>query len=280
MDGENNISINRPDWSENITRYLSEFIALASKFFGLKNIISGILFGSHTKNDVIPISDCDLLLVVDNSIERKEIDRYRPLFNALGIKHGLRKQPTNIIDKILTHIENHTGMFVNYFISSSKDFKEKNATRIFSVSTILGWLLAPLKIVLGSSIQNAYTFFGKDLVSDWVPEIPRATQIIKSLIMNIILVLGSLFIAPVTRTAGKYILEASKWTLYASYYYLFQESPVISSAIEAFKQMGVSNPFLLRFRYYRHKNSVNAKFFLENLFQIIKIHIKALEFRE
>ena len=280
MDGKNNISTIIQDWPDNITRYLEDFIKLASRIFGPKKIISGMIFGSHSKNEVIPISDCDLIFIVDNSITREEIDESRPLFNALELKHGLRKQPTNIIEKILTHVEKNTGMYVNYFISSYKDFNERNATKIFSLSTILGYLLAPLKLVLGSSVRDAHTFFGKDLVSDWIPEIPRATQIMKSLMMNIALALGSIFIAPITRSANKYTLEACKWTLYASYYYLFQKSPFLSSAIEIFKNIGISKSFLLRFRYYRQKNSVNVMFFLENLFQVIKIHVKALVYRK
>jgi hypothetical protein len=213
--------------------YLSDAILLSKRLFGRNNVVAGIIFGSRVKSGMSKMWDYDIILLVSNEISRNQIICSRKYFDALVVKHGLKDENHGIIEKILHKVEKITGMFVNYFICNINAFNKGNAIEIFSVSHFLGKLLAPMKIVIGSALLKHEIFFGTVNKQKWEFEKLKVFEVVKSLIMHVLLILGSLIIAPISKSGRKYVLEACKWSLYACFYYMFHKTPTIQKSLNS-----------------------------------------------
>lgn len=265
--------------NKRISPYLSDAIRLSKRLFGSNNVIAGIIFGSRVKSGISKISDHDIILLVSNEISRKQIIHSRKYFDALVVKHGLKDGNRGIIEKVLHKVEKITGMFVNYFICNINAFNKGNAIEIFSVSHFLGKLLAPMNIVFGSALQKYELFFGTVIEPKWEFEKLKVYDVVKSLVMNVLLVLGSFITAPISKSGRKYVLEACKWSLYACFYFIFHKTPTIQKSLNIFKKFGISDQYLSDFNNYRNNNTFHPKFFIQTLIQSIKLHITAIKYR-
>ncbi|MHA1733150.1 MAG: hypothetical protein ACTSU5_14480 [Promethearchaeota archaeon] len=262
--------------------YLADVVTLAGRHFGEQNIVSGILFGSHAKRQTSAVSDCDTLIVVDDSVRRRQIRRARPDFYALEIKYRFNDKKEKLIGGILRSVEATTGMFKSFFIAKRRDLEKKDFARMFSLNYLFARLLAPDKLVLGSLGCSAKTFYGEDLLHELRSVKPTTIQFLKNFFTTVLISLSSSLIMPVTpKRDARYHLEAVKWALNGSYYYLFNGSPTLDTILSRYERLGiVKRKFAALFRKLRQNPRMTPKFALRGLYYILRIHAKSLQLKK
>jgi len=267
--------------------YINDAVAIIKREIGIDGIVSIILFGSQlhlneNQNESTKISDCDLLIIFKDSVSNnliRKVDRY---FVALEYKHNFRKENTNFVNRIASFINQTTGMFVSHFLTKKKHWENCIFHKIFNVNKIISDLLAPKKLVLCSVVTNSDILYGLDLREGVKKRIKISPlDMIKSVCMNLIL---SLFAIPLSllnsSDSAKYQLEAVKWTLKASNYYLFKDSKPINATIKRFISLERSErnkrkaeKYYRKFLNLRKNPNVDLGFTLQSPFRIIKIHL-------
>lgn len=195
---------------------IETIINFLSKKVGANKISSVIIFGSFLDGSASPISDIDVLVVLRSS-DRRIIRKAAAVLRSLE----KRKPPSSLIEMVLEGVKAKTGMFKSFFVCSEDDLRSGDFPAIFSLSRVMCLLLAPSKLVLGSVIDGAKVVYG-DIQLPPPPKFGLA-QILKSLIMNLILSMAAIIIAPFVKEAAKYSMEAGKWSVMASYYYTFRK---------------------------------------------------------
>ncbi len=266
---------------DRVTSYLDDVIKLLERKLGRGMVISGIIFGSHIREaGSKPISDCDVLVVVKDSVPRASIKAVQPLLRALEIKHGFARYHSGLVDGILRVVESSTGMFVSHFICREADLRRQDFARIFNTNKLVTLALAPWKIVMGSVGNNSRLFYGVDLRHFLRDIRPGPIQIAKSLMMNYCLSLGNIAIYPLRKTNYKYTLEAVKWSVSASGYYLFGNGNNIGKLVPIFANLGVSPRFMEQFLHYRDHPRRDPKFALRAPWVITKLHTLTLRLKK
>ncbi len=202
----------RPDTYSETIKTVVEYL---SKAVGAHEISSIIIFGSFLDGAVSPVSDVDILVVLRSNV--KEV--IRKATSALRCLEK-RRPPSSFIEMVLEGVKSRTGMFKSFFVCSEEDLRSGDFPSIFSLSRTMCLLLAPSKLVLGSVIDGAKVVYG-DAQLPPPPKVSSA-QLLKSLAMNLLLSTVALIIAPFTKEAAKYSMEAGKWSIMASYYYTFR----------------------------------------------------------
>lgn len=265
-----------------VHNYLSDVLRLAARHFGENHIISGVLFGSHAKKQASVVSDCDTLIVVDNSVKRSQIRKARPDFYALEIKYSFNEKKEKFIGGILRSVEATTGMFKSFFICKEKDIDRQDFARMFSLNYFFAKILAPSKLVLGSLGKSAKVFYGEDLINKINNIDPPAGHFLKNLATTILISLSSSLIMPVTpKRDARYHLEAIKWALNGGYFYLFKSSPTLSKILRTFIKLKIIPlKFAQRFQFLRKTPRLNPMFALQSLYHIIRIHTKSFGLRK
>lgn len=271
--------------------YINDAVAIIKREIGIDGIVSIILFGSQlylneNQNESTKISDCDLLIIfkdrVSNNLIRK-VDRY---FVALEYKHNFRKENTNLVNCIVSFINQTTGMFVSHFLTKRKHWENGIFHKIFNVNKIISNILAPKKIVLCSVLINSDILYGLDLREGVKTGIKISLlDMIKSICMNLII---SFFVIPLSLlksfNSPKYQLEAVKWALKASNYYVFDDSKSLDAIIKRFISLEKSDrnkrraeKFYRKFLNLRKNPSLDLGFTLQSPFRIIKIHLLGIQ---
>jgi predicted nucleotidyltransferase len=266
--------------------YLKDSINLINSKIGIEYLNALILFGSQNIGDTSQISDCDILIITRNSISDKTLKDLKRYFSSLEIKHGYKEQIRGFIDRIMRAFQTTTGIFVSHFITNLKSWKQKKFSKIFSVNKIFSFLFAPRKLVLQNVIASSkflYKSNGIDKKSENRFSHPKSIEIIKSLMLNLILAMGSVSICPFAKDSIQYLLESIKWSLRAFNYYIFADSAQLTTIIDRFKYLEdsyrkkrKSEQFLHSFIRLRENPQIHFKFILKTLFMIIKIHSKPL----
>ncbi len=187
-----------------------------SKTVGLDEVSSIILFGSILDGEQSPISDIDVLVVLKES-DKDTIKR------AVATLKRVEKSklPSSLLELILNSVKEKTGMFKSFFVCGEEDLEKGKFHAIFSLSRVMCSLLSPSKLVLGSVLDGAKVIYGAARLPP--SQNPARAQLIKSLLMNLLLSISALLIAPFTEEAAKFSMEAAKWSAMASYYYKFKK---------------------------------------------------------
>ena len=105
-------------------------------------------------------------------------------------------------------------------------------------------VLAPWKIVMGSVGNHSRLFYGTDLRPFLRDPRPGPIQVAKSLAMNYCLSIANILIYALRQSNYKYSLEAVKWAVNASGFYLFGNGNNIPKLAPFFADLGVSPHFL------------------------------------
>ncbi len=260
-----------------VRKYLGEAFSLLFSYLGERSVVGLYLFGSALGGEFSASSDFDFLVVLGDGVTVKQIERVKSLLEGLEIKHGLREEKFSILGKVLRAIERSTGMFESHFVCRKKDLLRADFPRIFNTSPLMSKLLAPSPIVLGSVLSRIKRLYGEDLHQKVA--IPKATPftIIKSLAMNLLLSLFSLILYPFSSRANKYEMEAAKWSIMASYYYLKKRGYTLTQAAKHFTKLGISKTYLKRLLQLRNNYHNDIHFGLATPLQILKIHTKTLK---
>ncbi len=287
------IGSNLIDINEQSRNYIYDVILLVNKEIGIDKILSIILFGSQMKNhhqrrENTVISDCDLLIVFNDNVSTSFIRRMEKYFIALENKHNFRKYNSKFVNKMLDVMQQSTGMFVSHFLTKKTYFEKGTFHKIFSVNKILSDIFAPKKLVLSSVVDNSTVLWGEDL-RDLVKEKVEIEpfDMVKSITMNLLISLLCILFSPLKIFKPKYQLEAIKWSLRASNFYVFEDSKSLETIIKRFTIFEKSTGYKRRaYRFYskflelRHNPYNDLDFMLRCPFRIIKIHIKGILFKK
>jgi len=169
-------------------------------------------------------------------------------------------------------------MKISGFICRESDFISWNFPNIFGSNKILSRLLAPKRAVLYTILNNYKILYGEDpfrelRVSKNLLK-SSISDILKSFVMNFLLAMGALFIAPLYRKAYQYSMEAIKWSLLA-YSYATNKTPSILKLVRDLK-----NKLPAIYSIHQDKNPevqpTSPLFYLETLRIVLKLHLLSL----
>ena len=144
-------------------------------------------------------------------------------------------------------------------------------------------LFAPGRIVLNSVISNNKEIFGLSLNKIIIKDrIPNRYDVLKNLIMTSLISFFAIAILPFRKlNAMKYQLEAIKWSLRASNYYIYKDSKSLKLIInqllnnEKLKKKKNHRIFFNIFLDLRIKIKKNINFMLKSPLEIFNIHKNA-----
>jgi predicted nucleotidyltransferase len=266
--------------------YISDVITLIKNEIGIEKITSIILFGSQNSNNHENTfnSDCDLLIVFDNSVSNRNIRNVEKYFMSLEVKHHFREFNYTIAKKVLEVVQQTTGMFISHFMTQKRYWQKANFQKIFRVNEVFTFLFAPSKIVLCSVIDNSTLLYGEDSREEIKNKINIPFHdMIKSIIMNLMISIFSIVISPFSSLNSiKYDLESVKWALRASNYYSYEDSESLKSIITRFLLFEKpwfkkrAEKFYSKFLQLRINPKLDMSFMLRVPFRILKIHLKGL----
>ena len=269
--------------------YINDVITLINNEMGIDKILSIILFGSQnsvSQEDTL-ISDCDLLIIFNNTVSNSNIRNVEKYFMSLEIKHQFREFNYTLAKKVLGVIQQTTGMFISHFMTQKKYWQKAEFHKIFRVNEVFTVLFAPSRIVLSSVIDNSTLLYGEDSREEVKNKIKIPFyDMIKSILMNLIIAVFSIVITPFSSLNSiKYELEAVKWALRASNYYSYEDSKSLEKIIKRFmlferpRFKKRAEKFYSRFLELRKNPERDLSFILRVPFRILKIHVKGLLFK-
>ena len=280
--------------NEQSSKYIIDVLLIINKKIGIDKIVSLILFGSQIpkhqhKTESTIISDCDLLIIFKDDVNKHQIRKVEKYIVALEHLHNFRESDETLVNKILGIVYKNTGMFISHFLTKQKYWNNLIFHKIFRVHKIFSTLRAPKKIVLCNIISNNMILYGLDLQEIVKKEIEISSlEIIRSLLMNLLL---SLFSMPTSLfqsfNSMKHQLEAVKWSLRSSNYYAFEDSQSLLKIINRFILIEKSqmykrhaHVFYKRFLNLRRNPHKDFGFMLRCPFRILKIHLKAIIYKK
>ncbi|TFG04881.1 MAG: nucleotidyltransferase domain-containing protein [Promethearchaeota archaeon] len=256
--------------------YLHKLIQVLEKTLG-DRVHSIIMFGSLVKGYATKVSDADILIIVSDDCTKREITFLNRLIMAFEVKFKYLIPPRGIVSQILYSVDKSTGMFISHFIVRKKDFINGNFAKTFQVNRLVAKVLAPNEIVYGSVLCRAKVVFGHDLISERIFSKVRRTQLLKSILMNLVTSLLALCIFPITKRATLYEMESAKWSMLAAYYYVKHDSPQLPILLKYFIERDISANYVKRWMSLRSFYQPDFKFGMLTPLNILKIHIGALK---
>ncbi|HUX98454.1 MAG TPA: nucleotidyltransferase domain-containing protein [Candidatus Deferrimicrobium sp.] len=276
MNRTNLDALNIPERANN---YLRGVIKVLEKFLG-DRLLSIIMFGSLVKGYVSEVSDADILVIVSDDCTNKELKYLHRSIMAYEIKFHYLIPPKGLVSRILSSIDKSTGMFISHFIGRKKDFLKGNFAKTFQVNKLMAMFLAPNDIVYGSVLCRAKVLYGQDLIQEAkIPNVPM-TQLLKSILMNMVTSLLTLFIYPLTNRATLYEMESAKWSFLAAYYYVNHDSPPLPKLLQFFLDRDISTKYVNNWIALRKNYRPDQKFGLLTPWNILKIHAAVLKQRK
>jgi predicted nucleotidyltransferase len=259
--------------------YIKDIVRLTEKKLGQEIIKAVIIFGSVAQRQTCHISDVDLLLIVDDSITSKSIRSLIGYLRTIEIKHGFAQYPDNIFATILNIVESTTGMFRSFFIARESDWMKGKFAQIFGTNQFFTKILAPDQIVLNSVICGSRVIFGDPkYISVRFPI--SFGQILKSILMDLTISIGTLAILPLNPKNMKYVLEAFKWALRSGFFYLFEKTEKLNKIELFFIKLGFSQKLIDKLNIYRTKLKVDLAFALSIPYQIVNVHTLSLKYKK
>ncbi|MBY9007318.1 MAG: hypothetical protein KGD63_11230 [Candidatus Lokiarchaeota archaeon] len=267
--------------------YIKDILKIITRVIGFRYICSIIVFGSQIIGieEDSPVSDCDLLIIFYDNTPKKNLKILEKYLLSLEIKHEYQDSNLTFLKRILFSIQYSTGMFISHFTTKKKYCEEAIFHKIFRVNKVFSSLFAPGRIILNSIISNH-----KELYGDSLHKIiknnkaPNRYEILKNLAMTLIISIFSIAILPFKKlNTIKYQLEAVKWSLRASNYYIYRDSKPLSVIAKRFsKDKNLNRNKHLRnyfndFLQLRNNPNNNILFMLKSPLKIISIHKKAFK---
>lgn len=272
--------------NQKVIGYIYDLIRFLKKKVGSDKIISVILFGSNTYlNDTSKISDCDILVILSDDISDDQINSLEKYFFELEIKHELNIKPKNFLDSVLKIIEKSTGMYVSHFVTRKSYWLTKKFAKIFRVNRIFAYMFAPRNIVIKSMISSSIILLGDDLRYIDNEIAINSFGMIKSILLNLIISFFSIGFGLIYKNTLKYELEAIKWSLKASNFYLFNDTCELNKMMKRFVKLSNKSKSLIsffkRFIYLRHHpNRRSFGYSFLTPLNIIRIHNLGLSYKK
>ena len=225
------------DFKKRAANYVKEILGYINTRFPGK-LVSLVLFGSSVNGVPTKISDIDLLIVMDDSTTKRDLQRIRSGIEKLAGKYKFWSYPQSLFDRILRGVKLATGMFVPFFVTREEEIIKGSFTRIFNVNRLLAFFLSPKATVLKSIKENYRILWGKDVIKEMITHTPSRIDLPKGLFLNILQSMAAFFMSPFIEDATKYSLEALKWALYTLRPHIYKENKtmlddIVNSLIKA-----------------------------------------------
>ena len=215
----------RTDYEEGLVRRV--LTALGEKARLVRVLL---LFGSRAMGEEPSwASDVDLLVVLDDKCSDEDLEDVK--WRLANLSYSPR--PKGLLGHLFWSLEKATGMFHSPFVCREKDLRSLDFKRIFRTSPFLTTLMAPADIVLGSVLKSSKVIYGRLPEGLGAPEKREAFQLLKNLITCLSLTFGAYFFCPIAVEAQKYVLEALKWSIYATAYYTTGDVGPLTKLVEA-----------------------------------------------
>ncbi|MBD3228732.1 MAG: hypothetical protein GF329_11155 [Candidatus Lokiarchaeota archaeon] len=242
-----------------------------------EKILSMMVFGSSLTGDLCSTSDCDLICVVNDETSRDEIKNIRQIARKFAIQFGFFNKPQGFIERVLNIMDSSTGMFISLFVCKKNDFINLRFSKMFNVNRFVATILAPTNLVIGTVINRSKHIYGENLLN--VIKKPKRffLQLIKNMILNLLVSTVSFLIYPFSPKATKYELEALKWSMLSSYYYIKGTRPSMDKICYYFISKGISKDYVANFKKLRDGFHQNIKFGIATPLKIIQVHLLGLK---
>ncbi|MHA1237851.1 MAG: nucleotidyltransferase domain-containing protein [Candidatus Odinarchaeia archaeon] len=256
--------------SKRLKLYLKEIERELNKL-GSNQLNSIILFGSGAKEKSLSwMSDVDLLIVLNDNCSSDFLEQVRRRVSKVTYKYFPFKRGKRLAG-LLRYLERATGMFISPFVCKRQDILRLNFKKVFSVSGLLSRILAPEKLVLAAVLSSGKIIFGESFTDLSIHF--SISELIKSLLTCLVLAFSSLILTPITLKGVKYNVEAVKWSLLNTYFFLKKKSPSVTEAIAYFRKMNVAATSLELFKNIRFKKVYYPLFSVLAPIAVLKIHL-------
>lgn len=264
------------DFKKRAALYIKNILNEINRSFPGK-LVSLVLFGSSVNGVPTKISDVDLLIVMDNSVTKKDLKDIRLLVEKLATKYQFWNYPKSIFERLLRGVKLSTGMFVPFFVTREEDIVKGKFTRIFNVNRLLAFFLSPKSTVLKSIKCNYRILWGKDVIKEIRIDSESRIDLPKGLFLNLLQSIAAFFISPFVEEATKYSLEALKWALYTLRPHLYRKrraklDDIVNSLIKA----GYYPEELLTFKRLRYNYRNDYRFILMAPQVVTALYIRPL----
>jgi len=241
-------------------------------------IVSMIIFGSSLTGDLCETSDCDLICVMNDETDRKEIKEIRKMARDIAYKYGFFNKPNGFIERITHIMDNSTGMFISLFVCRRSDFINLRFSKMFNVNGVMAKFLAPSNLVIGTVLNRCKLIYGENLIEKVRQPKRFFIQLMKNMVLNLLVSIVSFIIYPFSPKATKYEIEALKWSMLSSYYYINGTRPSIEKICYYFINKGISKKYIANFKKLREGFHQDIKFGLATPLKIIQVHILGLKY--
>lgn len=264
------------DFKKRAAKYIKEILEdINTRFPG--KLVSLVLFGSSVNGVPTKISDVDLLIVMDNSITKKDLQRIRSRVEKLAGKYKFWSYPQSLFDRILRSVKLSTGMFVPFFVTCERDLDKGAFTKVFNVNRFLAFFLSPKVTVLKSIKENYRILWGKDVIKEMKIHNPSRIDLPKGLFLNLLQSVAAFFISPFIEDATKYSLEALKWALYTLRPHMCKENKArLDDIVNSLIKTGYYTEEFLTFKKLRRNYRNDYRFILMAPQLVTALYIRPL----
>lgn len=224
-----------------------------------------ILFGSYARKNPSPISDVDILILTETT-DKKVINNLVGKLRFLERKFFPSNNNFNIFDWFLDYFNIATGMFRSWFVCSKEEFNNQNFSgMINNIFPGVAKIFIPSQKIFSNIKKDGIVLSGDPNLLESLRVNESAIEIYRSVLLNLFLSLGGIFLVPFTRKSIYYSLEAVKWSLF-TLDYLNDIKTFENNSFFDFKQ----------YRRLRNSGEFNLYFCLNAPILVLKIHKFAL----
>ena len=261
---------------EKAQRYVTSVLRRIPSFES--EVVSVIIFGSYAKDDLSESSDVDLLVILKDSTPEEKVIELTNMVKALEMEYGFAWTGRSFVEGILRALSLQTGMFASHFVCRESSFIQLDFARIFHTDRFLTGLIAPKRIVLGGVLCHARTLYGKDLLSQITPPNASFLDILGSLVMNLLLAMGAVFVTPFDPAKGvRFSIQAVKWSVFSAYYFLYGKSPSLTQLGSNFLRESIIYPQITMMIDLRKHPTVSKKFTFIAPVAVTLIHLLSMK---
>ena len=265
---------------QRVIQYVEDIYGELEADIGKDKIVSIMLFGSLARSEkVSSVSDVDIIIVLSDSVSKKEMRRLDKILMDKEIEFGFREKVRTTHDIFIQQIEQMTGMFLSHFVCKEEDILSGNFGMIFNVNMLLSELLAPSSIVLEKIKREYIVLYGEDVFSRSKKLKIRRADIVKSMLMNILLSSGAMLIYNFSKSATKFSLESIKWSLLSCHFSMTGSSENISNITLYFRERSKKKchkKYLDKFIQLREDYMPDVEFVLQTPLIVFFVHLYTL----
>jgi predicted nucleotidyltransferase len=202
-----------------------------------RDIVSIWIFGSASIGGFSsPVSDVDLMIVLEDDVTQDVKSDIRCEFEALERKHGLGKFPNGRLEHLSALFDQKIGGFKSLTLCYRRDLLSGNVSAVFEANALAEFVNNTTHLFCFASIVNsAHTIWGEDLIAR-IP-IPAITnkQFSKMLITHFLRNTFAFLVYPILPNGTKYSMAILKGFLHNCYFVYKAKGAPIQDEIHFFR---------------------------------------------